>query len=84
MNRSMFEHKIEFENDIRMLVLLRILGARPEVIVPPNGHPGRATVRMTPALDAELQEVIERLIDLRLAYIDDRQRSYQLELPFVE
>ena len=72
---------VRFEADPQVMLALTALGERPEVIVPANGRRGLAQVHVSPALDAALLDLIERLVDIRLAYIDGRQRQYQLPLP---
>jgi len=72
---------VRFEADPQVMLALSALGERPRVIAPANGRRGLAQVEGTPALDAELLDLIERLVDIRLVYIDGRQRQYQLPLP---
>ena len=67
-----------------LLKVLSALGIRWQLLPPRNGEGEWALVEMDPEADERLLDVWERLTDLRLCYLDYRQRSHaiQLALPF--
>ena len=66
--------------DRKLIAVLLALDVPFEPAPQVNGQE-RIQFLMTPELDADILDLIDQLVEIRLVYIDHRQRHYQLDLP---
>ena len=70
--------------DPTLCAVLRALGIGYTSLVSSNGDGDWVQLEWDAERDQRLLDLLEHLADLRLAYVDYRQRHYQLTLPGLE